>query len=664
MFSQSKETEKPFFSPALATIQPKLTIGQPNDKYEQEADTMSERVVQKLENPNPIQPIQRKCEECEQEEKLQKKEEDTEEMEVIRKPIFESGDDSRIQTKSIESQLNASKGKGKPLTKEVKSNMESVFGADFSTVKIHTDTNAIQMNQDLNARAFTNSSDIYFNRGEYNPSSTGGKLLLAHELVHTIQQKRSSGVIMRQAQDWYRGTGVGVSPDKANTHDLGKGFYLTDTKSVADQYAHLRAPKPGEERVFRVKVDFKKLKGVTLDLTKDARWQEYLKRKIGKKSIRELMRIGGNYNSFFKEFVREYKINLSKYKIIIADEVLRGGKQMVVRDTKLQTDLVKRFVRITYNTPQGPGGPAASSNTPRKIPPQSSQSGTIRSSPRRASTASAKPRFQIPRTSIGRITPRGAVKGTIGLMAVSFVMDYLANWGIRRKIKKEFKKIEPEVAKFLSNNPDSSALIILYYQEWEHRDNNGNRAQMFISLRWRGTVAKTKYNAIQGYRAPGMKAAPPKAPKGWRIREEFDWIPSINSRLGNEYLVMLKMLKATEDQLEKSILAVENAHDKAREVVKNSYESKIAALDNEAAPLEDYMLKTRGRGMTAKKRAVQKELHKIGEQMEIVDHWEQVKMGEVSKREQIAIGKLLKRSRPLIQKQKDEIDKFVKQKLK
>jgi hypothetical protein len=45
------------------------------------------------------------------------------------------------------------------------------------------------MSQQLNARAFTHGSDIYFNRGEYVPESSEGKRLLGHELTHVVQQR-------------------------------------------------------------------------------------------------------------------------------------------------------------------------------------------------------------------------------------------------------------------------------------------------------------------------------------------------------------------------------------------------------------------------------------------------------------------------------------------
>lgn len=64
----------------------------------------------------------------------------------------------------------------------------SGMNADFSNVKIHTDTQADQMCKDMGARAFTNKKDIYFGKGEYKPNTKEGQKVIAHELVHTIQQ--------------------------------------------------------------------------------------------------------------------------------------------------------------------------------------------------------------------------------------------------------------------------------------------------------------------------------------------------------------------------------------------------------------------------------------------------------------------------------------------
>jgi hypothetical protein len=79
------------------------------------------------------------------------------------------------------------------------SQMESGFGSDFGNVRIHTDSTAVQMNQELGAHAFTNGSDIYFNQGKYQPNSKDGQHLLAHELTHTVQQG-ASGMVQNKSK--------------------------------------------------------------------------------------------------------------------------------------------------------------------------------------------------------------------------------------------------------------------------------------------------------------------------------------------------------------------------------------------------------------------------------------------------------------------------------
>ena len=66
--------------------------------------------------------------------------------------------------------------------------METRFGADFGQVRVHTGSDAVQMNRDVQAQAFTHGRSIYFGAGRYDPSSTPGRRLLAHELTHVVQQ--------------------------------------------------------------------------------------------------------------------------------------------------------------------------------------------------------------------------------------------------------------------------------------------------------------------------------------------------------------------------------------------------------------------------------------------------------------------------------------------
>ena len=92
----------------------------------------------------------------------------------------------------LQDKLSSSAGKGNSMDDKTQNEMESGFGLDFSGVNIHTDSKAVQMNKDLNAQAFTHGNDIYFNEGKYNPETSSGQHLLAHELTHTVQQGASS----------------------------------------------------------------------------------------------------------------------------------------------------------------------------------------------------------------------------------------------------------------------------------------------------------------------------------------------------------------------------------------------------------------------------------------------------------------------------------------
>ncbi|MEO1125070.1 MAG: DUF4157 domain-containing protein [Cyanobacteria bacterium J06639_16] len=104
------------------------------------------------------------------------------------------GDGSFSAGSNIEKRLQNSKGGGQPLGEGTRDFMESRFSNDFGNVRVHTNTEAVQMSKDLKAQAFTHGNDVYFNSGKYKPESSSGKRLLAHELTHTIQQTGPSTV--------------------------------------------------------------------------------------------------------------------------------------------------------------------------------------------------------------------------------------------------------------------------------------------------------------------------------------------------------------------------------------------------------------------------------------------------------------------------------------
>ncbi len=98
------------------------------------------------------------------------------------------GNGSTEVSTEVENAIQTAKGTGHALDSAARSGMEQAFGADFGDVRIHTGPQSDTLGRSLNARAFTTGSDIFFRDGEYNPGSSGGRELLAHELTHVIQQ--------------------------------------------------------------------------------------------------------------------------------------------------------------------------------------------------------------------------------------------------------------------------------------------------------------------------------------------------------------------------------------------------------------------------------------------------------------------------------------------
>jgi len=77
---------------------------------------------------------------------------------------------------------------GESLDPVTRTFMESRFGHDFSMVRVHTDAKAAESARAVNALAYTAGRDVVFGAGQYVPGTIEGQRLLAHELVHAIQQ--------------------------------------------------------------------------------------------------------------------------------------------------------------------------------------------------------------------------------------------------------------------------------------------------------------------------------------------------------------------------------------------------------------------------------------------------------------------------------------------
>jgi hypothetical protein len=178
-----------FIAAPESAIQRKASVSAPDDPLEHEADAVADRVMRMAE-PAPIgtaaPSIQRKCAACEEDDKQQIQ---------TKRTTSASG----AATFDVGSAAQAAARAGIPLPGEVRSYFEPRFGHDFSGVRVHTDGAAAAAAQGVQARAYTLGRDIVFAGGEYSPHTMQGRKLLAHELVHVVQQDRAGTMPERGA---------------------------------------------------------------------------------------------------------------------------------------------------------------------------------------------------------------------------------------------------------------------------------------------------------------------------------------------------------------------------------------------------------------------------------------------------------------------------------
>lgn len=161
------------------SIQTKLKVNASGDRYEQEAERVADEVLQqkmpeRSDGTSGIQPAQ--------------------------------GGDHEVNAE-MENQLRRNKGSGNPISDPIRAVVERHLQFDFSKVRVHTDNIAARMNTELGARAFTYGNDIYFGKSEYQPHSSEGCHLIAHELTHVVQQNKGpvSNVVQRELDPKARG---------------------------------------------------------------------------------------------------------------------------------------------------------------------------------------------------------------------------------------------------------------------------------------------------------------------------------------------------------------------------------------------------------------------------------------------------------------------------
>ena len=213
-------------------IQKKLTVGRPNDEYEQEADRVADQVM-RMSDPVPAkqrpwtgsinhllqtQPVEEEEEEAQAKPLLQMQPIEEEEEDVQAKPLFQrqpiEEEEEPVQMRAgtdlsrtpevgpnLEGHIHGLKGGGQPLSDSTRTFFEPRFGRKFNQVRVHTGYQANRVTRALNARAFTKGHDIVFGAGLYAPETSYGKSLLAHELTHVLQQNAEKDVQEKSVGD-------------------------------------------------------------------------------------------------------------------------------------------------------------------------------------------------------------------------------------------------------------------------------------------------------------------------------------------------------------------------------------------------------------------------------------------------------------------------------
>ena len=159
---------------------PELRVGASDDPAEHEADRIARQVVDALAAPDAGS----------------SEGEPLATGRVRRFPIRRSavgGDDGGPLDPDTSERIQRARSGGRPVPLTVRRSMQTALGADLSRVRLHHGAEATDLNDRLGASAFTTGRDIFFRDGLPDTSTDTGRELLAHEVVHTLQQEGQQG---------------------------------------------------------------------------------------------------------------------------------------------------------------------------------------------------------------------------------------------------------------------------------------------------------------------------------------------------------------------------------------------------------------------------------------------------------------------------------------
>ncbi len=232
---------------ATSIVQAKLTVGEPNDAYEQEADRIAAQVVRQIHAP--VQST------------AQRKPQTNSTPQIQSLVQCKGGTGGMEVSSDVEAGIQQARGAGQPLPEGLRSSMEQAFGADFSGVRIHTGGESDRLNRAVQAKAFTTEQNIFFSQGAYNPSNPRGQELLAHELTHVVQQSGGTKGPNIQRKVFFLGY--------ENSINAGLGLFFDIKFAIIKHKGTLKEHFPQEiEYIENELIELDKIKQVVEDMNK------------------------------------------------------------------------------------------------------------------------------------------------------------------------------------------------------------------------------------------------------------------------------------------------------------------------------------------------------------------------------------------------------------
>ena len=169
-------------------VQPKLTVGSPGDRFEQEADRIADRVTAPANDLGTSPLLQRQSLGPDRDEALLQRMPQEDEEDVVQAKGVPGKGPAQPSTRFTQRLASETQG-GQPLDRATTARLEPQLGRDLSPIRLHTSPQAAALSRSIKARAFTHKNHIFFGAGQYNPSSGGGQHLLVHEIAHSLQQQ-------------------------------------------------------------------------------------------------------------------------------------------------------------------------------------------------------------------------------------------------------------------------------------------------------------------------------------------------------------------------------------------------------------------------------------------------------------------------------------------